>query len=158
MLFSSVFVALSAASLAFASPLESRAAPDYTVKVASASSFCLILPRKAGQTIGDSESSRGQMQSFCTSSGKTSSSQGSLPSNFAKKATYKTGKGKNGKPYVQVTGTMNSGWKQLNWNDGGGQYDSNGGAGGKGNPSGSVCSGYAHIRASSLSSTNRDLA
>ncbi|KAG8772347.1 hypothetical protein FRC12_003114 [Ceratobasidium sp. 428] len=141
MLFSSVLVALSAASLAFASPLESRAAADYTVKVDSTTSFCLILPRKAGQTVGDSESSRGQMQSFCSAGGKTSSLQGTVPSNFWKKVTYKTGTGKNGKKYKQLTGTLNSGWKQLNWNDGGGQYDSNGGAGSKGNPSGSVCSG-----------------
>ncbi|KAG8723368.1 hypothetical protein FRC12_018795 [Ceratobasidium sp. 428] len=141
MLFSSVLLALSAASLAFASPLEPRAAGDYTVAVNSANSVCLILPRKAGQTVGDSESSRGQMRSFCSASAKTSSLQGDLPSNFWKRSSYKTGTGKNGKKYKQVTGIMNSGWKQLNWNDGGGQYDSNGGAGGKGNPSGSVCGG-----------------
>ncbi|KAG8717351.1 hypothetical protein FRC08_007637 [Ceratobasidium sp. 394] len=100
MLFSSVLLAL-AASVAVASPLESRATPDYTVKVDSTSSFCLILPRKAGTTIGDSESSRGQMQSFCSPSGKTSSAQGALPANFWKKVTYKTGTGKNGKKYKQ---------------------------------------------------------
>ncbi|KAG9076074.1 hypothetical protein FRC06_009727 [Ceratobasidium sp. 370] len=141
MLFSSVLLALSAASLAFATPLESRAAPDYTVKISSTSNFCLILPRKAGMTVGDSESSRAQMQSFCSPSGKTSSAQGSLPSNFWSKVTYKTGTGKNGKKYKQLTGRLTGGWSHLNWKDGGGQYDSNGGAGGKGNPSGSVCSG-----------------
>ena len=33
---------------------------------------------------------------------------------------------------------------RLNPNDAGGQYDSSGGAGGKGNPQGSVCEGYNH--------------
>ncbi|KAG9119770.1 hypothetical protein FRC07_005039 [Ceratobasidium sp. 392] len=137
MLFSSVLLALSAASLAFATPLESRAEPAYTVKINGANDFCMIMPRKSGTTIGDSESSRGQMQSFCSN---PSSGQGKLPSNFWSKVTYKTGTGKNGKKYKQLTGRINS-WSHLKSNDGGGQYDSNGGAGSKGNPSGSVCSG-----------------
>jgi hypothetical protein len=33
---------------------------------------------------------------------------------------------------------------RLNTNDGGGQYDSSGGAGGLGNPQGSQCLGYNH--------------
>lgn len=33
---------------------------------------------------------------------------------------------------------------RLNPQDSGGQYDSSGGAGGKGNPQGSVCLGYNH--------------
>jgi hypothetical protein len=33
---------------------------------------------------------------------------------------------------------------RLNSNDGGGQYDSSGGAGGQGNPAGSKCLGYNH--------------
>ena len=33
---------------------------------------------------------------------------------------------------------------RLNPNDAGGQYDSSGGVGGKGNPQGSVCEGYNH--------------
>lgn len=33
---------------------------------------------------------------------------------------------------------------RLNPSDGGGQYDSSGGAGGLGNPQGSVCLGYKH--------------
>ncbi|KAG9107165.1 hypothetical protein FRC07_008681 [Ceratobasidium sp. 392] len=141
MLFSSVLLALSAASLAFATPLESRAAPDYTVKVNSPGDFCLILPRKAGTTIGDSENSKGQMQSFCSKAGRTSDAQGLLPEKFWDKVWYKEGTGKNGKKYKQLTGSLTGGWKQLNWKDGGGQYDSNGGAGSKGNPQGSVCDG-----------------
>lgn len=37
------------------------------------------------------------------------------------------------------------GFSQLNNDDGGGQYDSSGGAGGRGNPAGSVCSGYVQF-------------
>ncbi|QRV98236.1 allergen protein [Ceratobasidium sp. AG-Ba] len=141
MLFSSVVLALSAASMAFASPLEPRAEAGYTVRINSASDYCLIMPRKAGTTIGDSESSRSQMQSFCTN---PVSGQGQLPKNYFTKVAYKTGTGKNGKKWKQrklFTGrTIN--WSHLKSNDGGGQYDSNGGAGGRGNPSGSVCEGY----------------
>jgi hypothetical protein len=40
-----------------------------------------------------------------------------------------------------VTGRIMKGFSQLVDSDGGGQYDSSGGAGGKGNPQGSVCTG-----------------
>jgi hypothetical protein len=43
-----------------------------------------------------------------------------------------------------VTGCITKDFSQLNPHDGGGQYDSSGGAGGKGNPKGSVCTGYNH--------------
>jgi hypothetical protein len=43
-----------------------------------------------------------------------------------------------------VTGCITKSFSQLNPKDGGGQYDSSGGAGGKGNPKGSVCTGYNH--------------
>ncbi|KAG8789030.1 hypothetical protein FRC12_013979 [Ceratobasidium sp. 428] len=143
MLFSTIFLAFSAASLSFATPFESRATtapPNYTVKVDSTTKFCLILPRDAKTTIGASESSKSKMKSFCSPAGRTSDLQGELPKNFWKKVTYKTGTGKNGKKWKQLTGTLTGGWSHLNWKDGGGQYDSNGGAGSKGNPSGSVCS------------------
>ncbi|KAF8608157.1 hypothetical protein BDV93DRAFT_519219 [Ceratobasidium sp. AG-I] len=142
MLFSSVLVALSA-TLALASPLIPRASPDNTVVVSSTSKYCLIMPRKAHTNIGDSEST-GQMQSYCTASARTSNAQGLLPNGFFTKATFKSGTGKTGKKYVQITGRIQKNFSQLNNNDGGGQYDSSGGAGGKGNPRGSVCTGYAH--------------
>jgi len=44
---------------------------------------------------------------------------------------------------LTVTGCINtSTLDRLNPGDGGGQYDSSGGAGGKGNPIGSKCTGY----------------
>ncbi|KAG8918265.1 hypothetical protein FRC02_002496 [Tulasnella sp. 418] len=71
--------------------------------------------------------------------------QGQLASNFWKNVSYKKGTGKTGKAYVQLTGCINTKTlDRLNPSDGGGQYDSSGGAGGKGNPQGSKCTGYAH--------------
>jgi len=43
-----------------------------------------------------------------------------------------------------VTGCITKSFSQLNPHDSGGQYDSSGGAGGKGNPAGSVCTGFNH--------------
>ncbi|CAE6491125.1 unnamed protein product [Rhizoctonia solani] len=141
MLFSTILLTLSV-TLAFASPLDSRAAPDNTVRINSASSYCMIMPRKAHTNIGDSEST-GQMQSYCSASGKTDPSQGNLPNDFWTKVTYK--KGRNNGDWVQLTGRIRKGsTSQLNDNDGGGQYDSSGGAGGAGNPRGSKCAGYNH--------------
>ncbi|KDN46831.1 hypothetical protein RSAG8_03908, partial [Rhizoctonia solani AG-8 WAC10335] len=116
MLFSAVFLTLSA-TLAFASPLEPRAAPDNTVLIASSSTYCMIMPPR------------------------TNNSQGKLPDKFWKKVTYKKGKGKG--DWVQLTGCINKGFSQLNDNDGGGQYDSSGGAGAA-NPRGSKCQNYKH--------------
>jgi len=144
----SVYLALALSAVAvLASPFESieaRAAADNTVKINSASKFCMIMPRKAHTDIGDSEHPGG-MRSYCSASAKTSSLQGTLPSNFWKNVAYKKGTGKKGNAYVQLTGCINAkGFSQLNAKDGGGQYDSSGGAGGKGNPKNSVCTGYNH--------------
>ncbi|KAH7334664.1 hypothetical protein B0J17DRAFT_770245 [Rhizoctonia solani] len=140
MLLSAVLLTLSA-TLALASPLEPRAAPDNTVLIESTSKYCMIMPRQPHTNIGDSES-EGRMRSYCSTSAKTSDSQGKLPNNFWKKVTYKKGRGKG--DWVQLTGCINKGFSQLNDNDGGGQYDSSGGAGGAGNPRGSKCQGYNH--------------
>ncbi|CUA66957.1 hypothetical protein RSOLAG22IIIB_02865 [Rhizoctonia solani] len=140
MLLSAVFLTLSA-SLALASPLSPRAAPDNTVRIDSASKYCMIMPRKAHTDIGTSES-EGQMQSYCSASARTDESQGLLPNDFWTKVTYKKGKGKG--DWVQLTGRIKKGFSQLNDNDGGGQYDSTGGAGAAGNPRGSKCIGYKH--------------
>ncbi|KAF8678750.1 hypothetical protein RHS04_05132 [Rhizoctonia solani] len=140
MLFSTALLAASAA-LAFASPLEPRAAPDNTVLIESASNYCLIMPRHAHTNIGDSES-EGQMQSYCSTSAHSHDSQGYLPDDFWRKVTYKKGKGKG--DWVQLTGCIKKGFSQLNDNDGGGQYDSSGGDGGTGNPRGSKCKNYNH--------------
>lgn len=50
-----------------------------------------------------------------------------------------------------VTGCINvSTLDRLNPDDGGGQYDSNGGDNGTGNPEGSVCTGYVYRNTSPL--------
>ena len=132
--FSATFVA-ALASIATAAPMERRAAPDNQVWVTSVAGHCLILPRHR-MSIGDSESP-GNMRSFCTK--PYSSSQGQLSSNFWKKAHFKKTDS-----YVQLTGCINpSAQSTLLSDDDGGQYDSNGGEGGRGNPEGSVCLGYA---------------
>ncbi|KAF8147997.1 hypothetical protein B0H34DRAFT_679934 [Crassisporium funariophilum] len=124
--------------------LDRRASPDNTVSVNGAQNHCLIVPKDAHTNIGDSEQPGGTM-SYCTSSGKTSSQQGDLPNNFWSNVAYSTGNGKNGGKYSQLTGCINSGsLDRINSDDAGGQYDSSGGQGGQGNPSGSVCSGYNH--------------
>ncbi|QRW25280.1 hypothetical protein RhiXN_07229 [Rhizoctonia solani] len=124
------------ATLALASPLQPRAAPDNTVLIQSTTKCCHT-------DIGESEKPGG-MRVYCSASARTDNSQGLFPTTSGKKVTYKTGTGKKGKKYVQLTGRINKGFSQLNDNDGGGQYDSSGGAGGKGNPQGSVCTGYKH--------------
>lgn len=135
--FSATFVAV-LASIATAAPMERRAAPDNQVWVTSVADHCLILPRHR-MSIGDSESP-GNMRSFCTK--PYSSSQGQLSSNFWKKAHFKKTDS-----YVQLTGCINpSAQSTLLSDDDGGQYDSNGGEGGRGNPEGSVCLGYASDR------------
>jgi len=124
--------------------LQSRAAPDNTVLVSSASNYCMIMPRDPHTNIGDSEHPGG-MQSYCSASARTSSTQGLLPANFWSNKAFKTGNGKTGKRYAQLTGCIRpSTLSRLNPGDGGGQYDSSGGAGGRGNPQGSVCTGYKH--------------
>ncbi|KAG8892004.1 hypothetical protein FRC00_012836 [Tulasnella sp. 408] len=123
------------------SHLEARAAANNIVKITSTTDYCMIVPKDKHTNIGDSEHPGG-MTTYCSK--PTDPSQGTFPANFWTKVTLKKAKGKNGKDFVQLTGCINpSSVDRLNANDGGGQYDSNGGAGGKGNPQGSQCTGYA---------------
>jgi len=127
-----------------ASPTEAlapRSAPSNTVRIRSASDYCMIVPKTPHTRIGDSEHPGGTT-SYCS---KPGSGQGHMPPNFWTHVHYKTGKGKRGKSYVQLTGCINPGsLDRLVANDDGGQYDSSGGQGGRGNPAGSSCEGYAH--------------
>ncbi|KAI0090948.1 hypothetical protein BDY19DRAFT_984033 [Irpex rosettiformis] len=125
--------------------LEGRAAAvDNIVYVTDANKFCMIMPRDPHTNIGDSEHPGG-MKTYCSPAGRYSSKQGQLPGDFWKNVAFKTGKGKNGGRYAQLTGCINSSHlSRLNPNDAGGQYDSSGGAGGRGNPQGSQCLGYKH--------------
>ncbi|KAF7773511.1 hypothetical protein Agabi119p4_5678 [Agaricus bisporus var. burnettii] len=121
-----------------------NAAPDNTVRVDSSQKYCMIMPRTAHTNIGDSEHPGGT-RSYCSASARTSDSQGLLPDNFWRNVEFKTGKGKGGKKWAQLTGCIRpETLDRLNPRDAGGQYDSSGGAGGRGNPVGSKCTGYNH--------------
>ncbi|KAJ6461068.1 hypothetical protein C8R45DRAFT_538139 [Mycena sanguinolenta] len=129
------------ATLSSPAGLQRRAAANNTVYVTSTDKFCMIMPRAPHTNIGDSEHPGG-MQSYCSHAGKYDSSQGELPANFWKNVAFKSGTGKKGGRYAQLTGCIRPALlDRLNPNDSGGQYVSSGGAGGKGNPQGSVCLG-----------------
>jgi hypothetical protein len=117
------------------------ATPALTVHINNKSDYCFILPKQR-QTIGDAERPNG-MRSYCTS---PTGGQGSLPAGmFTKGGPHiKTGMGR-GK-YKQITGCFNpKKVPTLIPSDGGGQVDSNGGAGGRGNPANSACAGCEFI-------------
>ncbi|KAG8899200.1 hypothetical protein FRB99_006874 [Tulasnella sp. 403] len=121
--------------------LQPRVSPTNLVRINSSKDYCLIVPKNKHTNIGDSEHPGG-MKTYCS---KPSQGQGKLASNFWKNVSYKTGKGKKGKKWVQLTGCIRpKTLDRLNAGDDGGQYDSSGGAGGQGNPKGSKCTGYAH--------------
>ncbi|KAG6826110.1 hypothetical protein H0H93_016796, partial [Arthromyces matolae] len=110
--------------------------------------------------IGDSEHANGE-KTYCSASARTSSQQGLLPNGFWSNVQYTTGRGRRGGGYKQrmhaavsvlsccsnkmsstVTGCIRPQLvDRLNSGDMGGQYDSNGGIDGKGNPAGSKCVG-----------------
>lgn len=143
-------VALSLALAAAAAPrshitrVRSRVAHDNTVKVFSKDHYCLILPRDPHTNVGDSEYSGG-MRSYCSASGRDNDSQGLLPDDFWSESEYRSVRGEKGGKYAQLTGCIRPETiDRLNYGDGGGQYDSSGGADSMGNPRGSVCSGYNH--------------
>lgn len=107
--------------------------------------FSIIVPRNPKTTIGASEYPGG-MKTYCTPAGRTSSKQGQLPADFWSNVAYKTGTGTNGARYAQLTGCIRpEKLSRLVPGDSGGQYDSApGGLNGKGNPEGSVCTGYKY--------------
>jgi hypothetical protein len=116
--------------------LQSRAAPDNTVLVSSASNYCMIMPRYVQRLsvhhrsfsrlsvirtltsatpnileVNNTMRPYGYdhrlklvligMQSYCSASARTSSTQGLLPANFWSNMAFKTGNGKTGKRYAQ---------------------------------------------------------
>ncbi|KAF7368805.1 Allergen protein [Mycena venus] len=145
----SAVLLLSVLSAVLASPagldaLQPRAAADNTVSVKSADNFCMIMPRNPHTNIGDSEHPGG-MKTYCSASGHFDPSQGLIPGGFWRNVAFKTGSGKKGGRYAQLTGCIHpEAVDRLNPRDSGGQYDSSGGAGGRGNPQGSACLGYNH--------------
>ncbi|KAF9448565.1 hypothetical protein P691DRAFT_669199 [Macrolepiota fuliginosa MF-IS2] len=137
--------AASASPAADVQDLRARAAaPDNIVYVTDASNFCMIMPRDPHTNIGDSEHTGG-MKTYCSPSGRYSSTQGQLPPDFWSNVAFKIGHSSRKARYAQLTGCIRpEKLTRLNPDDGGGQYDSSGGAGGRGNPAGSVCLGYKH--------------
>ncbi|KAJ7041653.1 hypothetical protein C8F04DRAFT_1031406 [Mycena alexandri] len=138
---------LSSAALCSPSGLDafqSRASDDNIVSIYSKDNFCMIMPRDPHTDIGTSEHPGG-MQTYCSAQGHYSSQQGKLPDDFWSYVKFEEGLGKNGKKYVQLTGCIRPAhFSQLNAGDDGGQYDSSGGAKGRGNPEGSICQRYNH--------------
>ncbi|KAL4401331.1 hypothetical protein ACI68E_000968 [Malassezia pachydermatis] len=125
------------ASMVAAAPsnIARRTTPDNQVWVTSVADHCMILPRHK-MSIGDSEQPGG-MKSYCTK--PYDKSQGHLASDFWSEVHFKKTK-----HYVQLTGCIRPEVQStLLRKDDGGQYDSNGGDGGRGNPRDSVCLGYS---------------
>ncbi|KAM6495056.1 hypothetical protein JOM56_009679 [Amanita muscaria] len=117
--------------------LQRRQDPTNIVKITSTTDHW-----DAHTNIGDSEHPGGET-TYCTAQANPSGGQGVLPDNFWSNIDLQQGNGVNGASYIQLTGCINSDTlDRLNPSDGGGQYDSNGGSDGTGNPSGSVCIGY----------------
>ncbi|GLB44835.1 hypothetical protein LshimejAT787_1801720 [Lyophyllum shimeji] len=124
--------------------LEARQAADNIVQITNANNFCMIMPRNPHTNIGDSEHPGGTT-TYCSPAGHSSASQGQLPAAFWRNVDFRTGKGRNGGRYVQLTGCIRPDLlDRLNPRDAGGQYDSNGGPGARGNPAGSKCLGFNH--------------
>ncbi|KAF8219335.1 hypothetical protein L208DRAFT_1341345 [Tricholoma matsutake] len=120
-----------------------RAAMDNIVSVDNADKFCLT-SRTPHTDIGSSERTGG-MKTYCSAAAKRSPQQGELPAGFWSDVEFKTGNGKNGRKFAQLTGCIRpDSLDRLNPSDNGGQYDSSGGAHGQGNPVGSICVGYNH--------------
>ncbi|KAI9235664.1 MAG: hypothetical protein BYD32DRAFT_370655 [Podila humilis] len=132
------------AAAILSSKLIAAASPDNTVVVDGPDKYCVIVPRDPHTNVGDSEHPGG-MTTYCSASAQTSDLQGLLSPDFWSNVAYITGQGANGQRYAQLTGCIRpETLDRINPNDAGGQYDSSGGAGGQGNPEGSVCVGYNH--------------
>ncbi|KAL1712850.1 hypothetical protein EV715DRAFT_259051 [Schizophyllum commune] len=139
-----ILLATLLAAPALAASIAPRAAADNIVYVTDKDNFCMIMPRDKHTNIGDSEHPGG-MKTFCSPSGRYDKSQGPLPADFWTNVKFKSGNGRNGGRYAQLTGCIDpTKLKRLNPDDAGGQYDSSGGVNGQGNPQGSVCLGYNH--------------
>ncbi|KAG6865005.1 hypothetical protein C0991_005693 [Blastosporella zonata] len=140
LLFTALIV-LSSLAFTVASVPKARQAANNLVVINSPSSYCLIVPNTPHTNVSDSEHPGGET-TYCSASARTSGSQGLIPDGFWRNVQFFSGRGKNGGRYTQLTGCINAGLiDRLNPSDAGGQYDSSGGVGGRGNPAGSVCLG-----------------
>lgn len=109
------------------------------VNIGSKTDFCLVVPKDYQTTIGDSEYEGGETV-WCDARGtQTPGATGTFQGDFWKQVEISSPKD----GVIQMTGCINvSTCDRLVPSDGGGQYDSNGGDGGRGNPAGSYCANY----------------
>ncbi|MBW0561560.1 hypothetical protein O181_101275 [Austropuccinia psidii MF-1] len=108
------------------------------VKVFPNNKFCLVVPKYPNTKIGDSEYSGGTTV-WCRRNITSQGSTGHFNDGFWTRANLSYPK----MGVVQITGCINPyACDRLNPHDDGGQYDSNGGQSGSGNPAGSFCSPY----------------
>ncbi|KAF9044152.1 hypothetical protein BJ165DRAFT_1390011 [Panaeolus papilionaceus] len=118
--------------------------PRNTVVVDSEHEYCLIVPLSMSTDIGESEQPGGTT-TYCSQSARYSQEQGVFSPDFWSVVEYATGVGRGGGRWAQLTGCINpETLDRLDPDDAGGQYDSSGGEGGRGNPEGSVCRGFNH--------------
>jgi len=109
------------------------------VKIKSKNDFCMVVPKDPRTTIGDSERPDGATVWCQNPSGATSSSTGTFNGAFWSNVDVSSPKD----GIIQMTGCINVGTcDRLDPNDDGGQYDSNGGSDGLGNPARSFCQNY----------------
>lgn len=109
------------------------------VKINTKDDFCLVVPKDYHTSIGDSEKPGGETVWCQSRSRATSSSTGIFNGPFWRAVDITTPKS----GVIQMTGCIDvNTCDRLNPNDDGGQYDSNGGDGGNGNPAGSFCNNY----------------
>ncbi|EGG07859.1 uncharacterized protein MELLADRAFT_123513 [Melampsora larici-populina 98AG31] len=113
-----------------------QAKKDLMVSIVDRYSFCLIVPKDPHTNIGDSEYPGG-MSLWCEGINR---GQGKFNKFWRQVEVSRPRDG-----VLQMTGCFNL-WSsdRFNSGDGGGQYDSDGGDGGNGNPAGSVCKQYQH--------------
>ncbi|KAF9933998.1 hypothetical protein FBU30_003716 [Linnemannia zychae] len=101
--------------------------PGQIVQIASASSWCMMMPPEAG---GDIAANEDRAIAFCTSPDLAAPQAKIFPEGFIQSAHFASGDG-----YVQITGKLDSSKYSLSPNDQGGQYDIKA-------PVGSSCAGY----------------
>ncbi|KAI7944619.1 hypothetical protein MJO28_010314 [Puccinia striiformis f. sp. tritici] len=117
----------------------SRQDENLQVKIGTKDDFCLVVPKDQFTNIGDSERPGGEAVWCQDSNSKTSPSAGVFNGKFWTDVEISTPKD----GVIQMTGCINvNTCDRLNPNDAGGQYDSNGGADGRGNPANSYCANY----------------
>ncbi|KAG0074370.1 hypothetical protein BGZ93_001274, partial [Podila epicladia] len=130
----SIFALVFAAVALFCSTV-ADAAPTLpsgnTVALISPTQYCIMLPSKRGQIIGESEDTA---VAFCNKPISSAPNARMLPKGFIKSLHWVTNKSKG---YVQITGRIDRSKYGLRASDGGGQYDIKA-------PRGTKCAGYPH--------------